>query len=123
MIDKDIMEELQQRWPNEWNATASHRLRSGQDMQYAFAYFYYLIHARVDYNLTYVWATELGIHTCHASSYLFLICVDIDRDGELNDNELRTLGVHLHGAPLKQQNFLEVKVILIAINLHAISPF
>ena len=63
MIDRDIMEELQSRWPNEWNATSSHRLRSGKDMQYAFAYFYYLIHARVDYNLTNVWRTELGIHS------------------------------------------------------------
>lgn len=62
MIDKNIMEELQSRWPNEWNATASHRLRSGQDMQYAFAYFYYLIHAKVDYNLTNVWKVELGIN-------------------------------------------------------------
>jgi UDP-N-acetylglucosamine-lysosomal-enzyme len=65
MIDKDIMEELQSKWPNEWNATASHRLRSGQDMQYAFAYFYYLIHARVEYNLTNVWQVELGIHDLH----------------------------------------------------------
>jgi UDP-N-acetylglucosamine-lysosomal-enzyme len=61
MIDRDVMEELQQRWPDLWDATASHRLRHPQDMQYAFAYFYYLIHARVEYNLTQVWETELGI--------------------------------------------------------------
>lgn len=39
-----------------------------------------------------------------------LTTADKDQDGELNDNELRTLGVQLHGAPLKQATFKELKV-------------
>lgn len=34
----------------------------------------------------------------------------MDKDNILSDNELRTLGVHLHGAPLKPQAFTELKV-------------
>jgi UDP-N-acetylglucosamine-lysosomal-enzyme len=93
MIDKSIMEELQARWPEEWEQTSSHSLRHPQDMQYAFAYFYYLIHAKVDYNVSDIWTKEL----------------DVDGDGKLNDNELRTLGVHLYGAPLSTTAFAELK--------------
>ena len=42
-IDKNIMFELQARFPDEWNETSSHKVRSSRDMQYAFAYYYYLI--------------------------------------------------------------------------------
>lgn len=34
----------------------------------------------------------------------------MNKDGELDDNEMRTLGVHLYGAPLKQPSFDELKV-------------
>lgn len=63
MIDKNIMAELQakydfsnfeflirkilklilRRFPEEWDVTSSHRIRSSNDMQYAFAFFYYLM--------------------------------------------------------------------------------
>ena len=39
-----------------------------------------------------------------------MIYSDMDKDGELSDNELRTLAVHLHGAPLKPQALSELKV-------------
>lgn len=41
----------------------------------------------------------------------------MNNDGELDDNELRTLGVHLHGAPLKNQAFDELKVRTQRINI------
>lgn len=31
------------RFPAEWEATSSHRVRHSKDMQYAFSYFYYLM--------------------------------------------------------------------------------
>lgn len=31
------------RFPKEWDETSSHKIRSSTDMQYAFAYYYYLM--------------------------------------------------------------------------------
>ena len=40
----DIMNEMQEKWKEEWEKTSKHRFRSPEDMQYAFAYYYYVIH-------------------------------------------------------------------------------
>jgi len=37
---KSVLQRLAAEFPDEWEATASHKLRSGTDMQYAFAYMY-----------------------------------------------------------------------------------
>ena len=52
MIDKDIMADLVDMFPEEWAATSSHRLRSPEDMQYAFAYFWYLIGLQKEFDLS-----------------------------------------------------------------------
>jgi hypothetical protein len=62
------------RWPAEFEATSSHRFRSGDDMQYSFAYFYYLMHARRE-----------------RLPQDFLKELDNDADGFISDNELYTL--------------------------------
>jgi UDP-N-acetylglucosamine-lysosomal-enzyme len=41
---REIMEEMQSRWKSEWRETSRHRFRSPRDMQYAFAYYYYLVY-------------------------------------------------------------------------------
>eukprot|EP01113_Clastostelium_recurvatum_P003511 TRINITY_DN1152_c0_g1_i5.p1 TRINITY_DN1152_c0_g1~~TRINITY_DN1152_c0_g1_i5.p1 ORF type:complete len:1635 (-),score=329.21 TRINITY_DN1152_c0_g1_i5:43-4947(-) len=92
MIDRDIMFELQEKWPKQWNDTSSHSLRSSEDMQYAFAYFYYVIHARYEFNFTHIWRNEL----------------DMNWDGYLNENELRTLAIHIHGTPLENNQLNEL---------------
>ncbi len=43
---------MQNKFPVEYNVTSSHRLRSGQDMQYAFAYMYYMLSVREHFNVT-----------------------------------------------------------------------
>ena len=79
MIDRDIMEELQQRWWAEWDATSSHRLRSGRDMQYAFSFFYYLMSRNHEVDLRQVFSRD----------------VDTSQDGVVSDNELRTVVARL----------------------------
>lgn len=76
-IQVDVMERLQARWPAQWNRTSSNRLRDPTDMQYAFAYYYYMMHERVPYNYTELFETVL----------------DTDGDGKLSKNELRTVAV------------------------------
>mmetsp|Transcript_29765 Transcript_29765/g.41873 ORF Transcript_29765/g.41873 Transcript_29765/m.41873 type:complete len:1134 (-) Transcript_29765:66-3467(-) len=83
-IDKKIVEQMQAKWAQQFDATSSHQLRDSHDMQFAFSYFYFMIHQREEFNLTNVWNQFL----------------DMDHDGKLNDNELRTLAVHLRGTPL-----------------------
>jgi UDP-N-acetylglucosamine-lysosomal-enzyme len=59
LIDKNIMEELQCLWPREFDATSSHRFRHSHDMQYAFAYYYYIIQAHKEFVVEKLFNDEL----------------------------------------------------------------
>jgi len=76
MIDKHLMQQLQDHWPQHFERTSSHLFREPDDMQYAFTYFYYLMHQRMEYNITAVFRE-----------------LDADQSGTLDLNELRTLAV------------------------------
>lgn len=96
MIDKEIMQDLIDKFPAEWAATSSHRLRSGQDMQYAFAYFYYLMGVENPFN-TSKYFTEL----------------DSDLDGLLSVHELRTLITRLYELPTTLEDWVDFEEILL----------
>lgn len=83
MVDKNIMAELQARFPDEWAATSSHQVRSSTDMQYAFAYFYYLMGVK----------EEVTPETVFDE-------MDTDKSKILSDRELRTLATRLYDLPL-----------------------
>jgi UDP-N-acetylglucosamine-lysosomal-enzyme len=97
-IQVDVMERLQAKWPEQWNRTSSNRLRSPSDMQYAFAYYYYMMHERVPYNYTELFQTVLdvdgdgydvtaaGTLSLHVTDHTFFRRV-------LSKNELRTVAV------------------------------
>jgi len=72
-VDKSIMAELQSKWSDRYDLTSSHRFRRSDDMQFAFAYFYYTVHRPVEFKFGEAW-----------SEY-----VDRDRDGVLNIHEIR----------------------------------
>mmetsp|Transcript_26095 Transcript_26095/g.65591 ORF Transcript_26095/g.65591 Transcript_26095/m.65591 type:complete len:1122 (+) Transcript_26095:89-3454(+) len=80
-IQKSVMDELQAKYAKEYERTSSHQVRSSEDMQMAFTYFYWIIHAPRDFSLNEVWHTML----------------DSDQDGVLNDNEMRTLAALVRG--------------------------
>ena len=77
LIDRDAVQEMQDLWSREWNATSSNKFRSRSDMQYAFSYYYYMMnrHTIQDIDVKKIIEEE----------------VDTDRDGLINDNEFRTL--------------------------------
>jgi UDP-N-acetylglucosamine-lysosomal-enzyme len=50
---------MQNLWPKEFDTTSSNKLRSGDDMQFAFSYFYYMMHERIPYDFDNVWDTFL----------------------------------------------------------------
>jgi hypothetical protein len=49
-IDRDIMYEMQGKFRDDFVRTSSHRLRHETDMQYAFAYFYYILNEKIGYD-------------------------------------------------------------------------
>jgi len=84
MIDVDVMLEMQSYFQKEWEKTSMHRFRSFGDMQYAFAYFYFLMnryHLHKDVVLWEWWTDSL----------------DTNDDGHLDDNEILTLTAVVHG--------------------------
>ncbi|KAL5007073.1 hypothetical protein ScPMuIL_015879 [Solemya velum] len=83
MIDKNIMAELQARFPKQWEDTSAHRVRHSLDMQYAFSYFYYLMGVKV----------EVSPHDVFET-------MDTDKSRVLSDRELRTMATRLYDLPL-----------------------
>jgi UDP-N-acetylglucosamine-lysosomal-enzyme len=78
MIDRVAMAKLQAKYPREYAATGARRFRTTQDMQYAFAYFHFLVEGG-------------GREGLDVGAY-FSMELDSDGDGVLSDNELYTLG-------------------------------
>eukprot|EP00020_Sapocribrum_chincoteaguense_P004853 CAMPEP_0170737504 /NCGR_PEP_ID=MMETSP0437-20130122/4160_1 /TAXON_ID=0 /ORGANISM="Sexangularia sp." /LENGTH=884 /DNA_ID=CAMNT_0011075891 /DNA_START=61 /DNA_END=2715 /DNA_ORIENTATION=+ len=84
MIDVPIMEELQSLFRDEFDATSSNHFRSSDDMQFAFAYFYHVMSAKEEISFDELWRTRL----------------DVDGDGALNFEEVRTLAVLTRNLPV-----------------------
>lgn len=51
MINKEVMHALQERYPEEFVCTSSNKLRSSNDMQFSFSYFYFLMSERQEMDL------------------------------------------------------------------------
>ena len=75
-INREKMTRLQKRYASEYRKTSSNRFRSSDDMQYAFAYFHWLI----------ISSRELDFKI----EQFFDDVVDTNRDGHLSENEMRT---------------------------------
>jgi hypothetical protein len=64
-INREQMSRLQEHWPREFAATSRHRFRSSKDIQFAFAYFHWLLNnARTRardaaFDLRHYWQTEI----------------------------------------------------------------
>eukprot|EP01103_Thecamoeba_quadrilineata_P014464 TRINITY_DN4324_c0_g1_i3.p1 TRINITY_DN4324_c0_g1~~TRINITY_DN4324_c0_g1_i3.p1 ORF type:complete len:677 (-),score=171.88 TRINITY_DN4324_c0_g1_i3:94-2124(-) len=90
-IDRSVLVQLQDRWPDLWDATSSHQFRSGSDMQYSFSYFYFLVHQKKPF-----------------SSEAIFKELDVDQDGMLNSFELKNLAILLFGDSSKNSHNFEV---------------
>lgn len=80
LLNREILYELEHRWPSLWNSTASHRFRSTSDFQYAFLYYYYL---------------QLQSAPLHWSD--FAVQIDTNGDGYFTADEFHALARFLHG--------------------------
>jgi hypothetical protein len=93
MIDREIMDEMQKRWPSHWNDTSSHRFRSQKDMQYSFSYYYYTMNRH-------------KLSTINAKEFIKKM-VDHDRDELISPNEFRTLVTLLKGKTVSEADLTE----------------
>ncbi|XP_022527419.2 N-acetylglucosamine-1-phosphotransferase subunits alpha/beta [Astyanax mexicanus] len=96
MIDRLVMQELQDTFPEEFDKTSSHRVRHSQDMQFAFSYFYFLMSALQQLNVSQVFDE-----------------IDTDQSGVLSDREIRTLATRIHELPLSLQDLTGLEQMLI----------
>jgi len=88
LIDVSVETELQNRWPDLFDATSSHRFRHPRDMQYSFAYFYFLMNVVEEFDL----------------STLFRSRLDLNKDGTLSRLEVRTMTLLLSGNKLHEDD-------------------
>ncbi|XP_072311225.1 N-acetylglucosamine-1-phosphotransferase subunits alpha/beta [Eucyclogobius newberryi] len=96
MIDRFIMQELQDVFPEEFDKTSGHRVRHSEDMQFAFSYFYFLMSAQQQINISEVFDE-----------------IDTDHSGILSDREIRTLATRIHELPLSLQDLTSLEQMLI----------
>ncbi len=85
LIDASIMEKAQDKFAAAYAATSSHRFRQGDDVQFSFAYFNFLMNYVGGLPLVRVWKI-----------------LDANNDGILDDNEVRTLAAVMRGAAALQ---------------------
>ena len=52
MVDRQVIEEMQDKFSNYFDATSSHKIRHPEDMQFAFSFNYYLIGMKMKVNLS-----------------------------------------------------------------------
>uniref|UniRef100_A0A7M4FMJ2 N-acetylglucosamine-1-phosphotransferase subunits alpha/beta n=1 Tax=Crocodylus porosus TaxID=8502 RepID=A0A7M4FMJ2_CROPO len=96
MIDRTVMQELQDMFPEEFDKTSFHKVRHSEDMQFAFSYFYYLMSAVQPLNVSQIFDE-----------------VDTDQSGILSDREIRTLATRIHELPLSLQDLTSLEQMLI----------
>lgn len=77
----------------EFDKTSAHRVRHSEDMQFAFSYFYFLMSAQQQLNVTDVFDE-----------------IDTDHSGVLSDREIRTLATRIHELPLSLQVRLGINI-------------
>ncbi|KAK9863994.1 hypothetical protein WJX84_008048 [Apatococcus fuscideae] len=73
-LDRNVLAQLLKTFPKEFDTTSSHKFRSGDDMQYAFAYFHFL-----------------ALERSQRTAADVLRDADEDGDGALSSNELLTV--------------------------------
>ncbi|XP_056430538.1 N-acetylglucosamine-1-phosphotransferase subunits alpha/beta [Hyla sarda] len=96
MIDRIVMQDLQDLYPAEFDKTSAHKVRHSEDMQFAFSFFYYLMSAIQPLNISQIFQE-----------------VDTDGSGVLSDREIRTLATRIHQLPLSLQDLTGLEHMLI----------
>ena len=90
LIDLNIFNQMLTKFPNQWDATSSHKLRSAEDMQYEFSYFHFLISEKSEFYVSEVFDE-----------------FDTDHSNSWSDREIRTLLTRIYSLPLSSETVLD----------------
>lgn len=83
LVDKNVFGEMRRKFSTEWRRTSQHRLRQSDDMQFAFAYFHYLMSETRDFD-----------------PFVVFQEFDTDNSDTWSDREIRTLLTRIYDLPL-----------------------
>ncbi|GBN29536.1 N-acetylglucosamine-1-phosphotransferase subunits alpha/beta [Araneus ventricosus] len=83
-VDKNVMSRLTERFEDAFTVTSSHKVRSSNDMQFSFSYYYFLMNE----------LETLEVETIFNS-------FDTDNSGTWSDREIRTVLTRLYDLPLE----------------------
>lgn len=89
LIDKNIFQELWEKYSYEWEQTSSHQVRSKTDMQYIFAYHHFLMQEKLT-----------------STKQTIFDMFDTDKSGTWSDREIRTILAKIHPLPLNYEDVL-----------------
>ncbi|XP_043273612.1 N-acetylglucosamine-1-phosphotransferase subunits alpha/beta [Venturia canescens] len=95
LLDKWVIAEMQEKFDSEFKKTSSHRIRSSEDMQFAFSYFYYLISEKRKATVGEIFET-----------------FDTDKSGTWSDGEIRTLLTRMYSLPLDYSYVTEFESVI-----------
>ena len=134
MINRVLAEEMQRRWPREWDFTSANKFRSADDMQYAFSYYHYIINRkrvmsdwgdgaeawagvdtrwRADRIDTFVHGGANRSYNPHnnGTDVRRFVATEIDTDGDgfVSDNEMRSLACLVSGTPPCDQALIDLR--------------
>ncbi|XP_051162524.1 N-acetylglucosamine-1-phosphotransferase subunits alpha/beta [Leptopilina boulardi] len=83
LLDKLIINDMQKKFDFEFKKTSSHKVRSAEDMQFAFSYFYFLVSEKRQLTASEIFDS-----------------FDTDKSQTWSDREIRTLLSRMHSLPL-----------------------
>lgn len=83
LLDKWIINDMQSKFESEFRKTSSHKVRSADDMQFAFSYFYFLVSEKRQLTASEIFDS-----------------FDTDKSQTWSDREIRTLLSRMHPLPL-----------------------
>ena len=87
LIDREVMQELQDAFSEEFDLTSSHQIRHNEDMQYSFSYFYFYMSETLD---------SISLRQVFEQ-------IDADSNGLLSILEQRNLMALLYNLPLSRE--------------------
>ena len=90
LIDLDVIDHMRSVFGKQWEQTSSHRFRQENDLQFAFAYYHFLISERQMFDVDAIFSE-----------------FDTDRSGSWSDREIRTLLTRIHSLPLLSSDVQE----------------
>ena len=94
-INVEVMKRLQRRYASEYRKTSSNRFRNSDDVQFAFAYFHWLILS--------------SRHLDFEIEQFFSDVVDTNQDGHVSENEMRTIAAIVAGGAPSERDLEDTK--------------